>query len=122
MTIERDDARSALRKADEVVVRLLVVAEVRLYREGLRNALAARPHFVVVGSASNADEALQQIASHRPDVVIVDMATRQSLAMARTIHEQARDVLPGIQPEVRVIAFGVEELEAGVLECAEGGL
>jgi hypothetical protein len=46
------------------------------------------------------------------------MATRQSLEIARTIHEQA----PGITPEVKIVAFGVEELEGDVLTCAEAGL
>jgi DNA-binding NarL/FixJ family response regulator len=100
------------------VVRLLVIAEVRLYREGIRNALAARPHFEVAGTASNAGDALTLIASQQPDVVIVDMATRQSLEIARTIHEQA----PGIAPALKIVAFGVEELEGDVLACAEAGL
>jgi two-component system nitrate/nitrite response regulator NarL len=118
MSTERGDDAPIVDSTTLSVVRLLVVAEVRLYREGIRNALAARPLFEVVGAASNADDALKQIASHRPDVVILDMATRQSLQIARTIHEQA----PGITPEVKIVAFGVEELEGDVLACAEAGL
>jgi DNA-binding NarL/FixJ family response regulator len=117
MSTEPGDSHAVVRTTLSVV-RLLVVAEVRLYREGIQNALAARPRFAVVGAASNADEALKLIASHQPDVVIVDMATRQSLEIARTIHEQAAGVAPGM----KIVAFGVEELEGDVLTCAEAGL
>ena len=118
MSTERGDRQFVVETTPDPVVRLLVVAEVRLYREGIQNALAARSQFAVVGAASNADEALKLIASHQPEVVIVDMATRQSLEIARTIHEQA----PGIRPEIKIVAFGVEELEGDVLTCAEAGL
>jgi len=116
MSTGRDDNGVAAETAP--VVRLLVVAEVRLYREGIQNALSARSQFAVVGAVSGADQALKYIASHQPDVVILDMATRQSLEIARTIHEQA----PAIKPEIKVVAFGVEELEGDVLACAEAGL
>ena len=122
MSTERGDSRSIARTTADAVIRLLVVAEVRLYREGLQNALAARPQFSVLGAVSNAAEALQQIASHCPDVVIVDMATKQSLAIARTIHEQAPGLAPADKPDVKIVAFGVEELEGDVLTCAEAGL
>jgi DNA-binding NarL/FixJ family response regulator len=116
MSTERGDNGLVVETAP--VVRLLVVAEVRLYREGIQNALAARSQFAVVGAVSDADQALKHIASHQPDVVILDMATRQSLEIARTIHEQA----PAIKPEIKIVAFGVEELEGDVLACAEAGL
>src|SRR6185436_10081120 len=103
MSNERGDDRPVVETMSDLIVRVLVVAEVRLYREGIQNALAARSQFAVVGAAANADEALKQIPLLRPDVVIVDMATRQSLEIARAIHEQAS----GITPEVKIVAFGV---------------
>jgi two-component system nitrate/nitrite response regulator NarL len=117
MSTEPGDSHSVVETTPSVV-RLLVVAEVRLYREGIQNALAARSQFAVVGAASNADEALKLIGSHQPDVVIVDMATKQSLEIARTIHEHAIVIAPAI----KIVAFGVEELEGDVLTCAEAGL
>lgn len=112
MFTERNDNAPVVEKAP--IVRLLVVAEVRLYREGLQNALAARSQFAVVGAVADAEQALKHIESHQPDVVILDMTTRQSLEIARTIHEQA--------PDVKIVAFGIDELEGDVLACAEAGL
>jgi len=95
-------------------VRVLIVADVRLYREGMRASIADRPPFAVVGAAANFDEAIRLTLDTRPDVVIVDMATKQSLAIARLIRHHA--------PQVRVIGFGVEEIEGEILACAEAGL
>jgi two-component system, NarL family, nitrate/nitrite response regulator NarL len=49
----------------------------------------------------------------KPAVVIVDMETGHRLDLARLIHERA--------PAVRVVAFGVEEVEDDVLACAAAG-
>ena len=95
-------------------LRLLIVADVRLYREGMRDSLAQRPQFSLVATAADADEALRLAVEIQPDVVIVDMATRQSLGVARNIRERA--------PDLYVVGFGVEEIEGEILACAEAGL
>jgi DNA-binding NarL/FixJ family response regulator len=109
-----DHEHSSRPSATEGVVRLLVVAEVRLYRDGLRAALGARPQFDVVGTASTTSEALQLIADVSPSVVIVDMTSRASLSLSQAIRQKA--------PSIHVIAFGVEETEGDVLACAAAGL
>ena len=47
--------------------------------------------------AANRDEALALVAALQPDVVVMDMATRDSLAIVRAIN--------GSTPAVRIIAF-----------------
>ena len=116
MSTKGDDASLVAETAP--LLRLLVVAEVRLYREGIQNALAARSQFVIVGAVPDAHQALNHIALRQPDVVILDVATRHSLAIARTIHEQAA----AIKSKIKIVAFGVEELEGDVLACAEAGI
>ena len=97
-----------------VSVRVVIVADVRLYREGMRASIADRPPFEVVGAAADCDEAIRVTLDTRPDVVIIDMATTESLAIVRRIRCHA--------PQVRVIGFGVEEIEGEILACAEAGL
>jgi two-component system, NarL family, nitrate/nitrite response regulator NarL len=94
--------------------RLLIVADVRLYREGMRDVLARRPQFSAVATAGDEDEALGLIAELQPDVVIVDMATRHSLDVVRGIRRA--------DPRTRVVGFGVQEVEGEILACAEAGL
>jgi two-component system nitrate/nitrite response regulator NarL len=100
--------------SDSPRVRLLVVANVRLYREGLHASLASRPQFCVLAAVSGPEQALNLMATTRPDIVIVDIATRQSLDAVRTIRQHA--------PNIRIIGFGVEEIDGEILACAEAGL
>jgi DNA-binding NarL/FixJ family response regulator len=108
---EQPDVPKSLRPA---AVRLLIVADVRLYREGLHAGLAGRSDFDVVGSAATVEEALRLITSARPHVIIIDMATRQSLKIIRTM--RCHD------PGISIIGFGVDEMADEILACAAAGL
>jgi DNA-binding NarL/FixJ family response regulator len=54
-------------------VRILLVDAQRIFRQALRTLLSAQSELVVVGDAGRAGEALELIASLRPDVVITDL-------------------------------------------------
>jgi two-component system, NarL family, nitrate/nitrite response regulator NarL len=95
-------------------ISVAVVADVRLYREGLSASLASRNGLVVVGSAASLETAITIAATTRPDVVVLDMATRESLEIARGIMTA--------RPATRVIAFAVEEDDHVILSCAEAGV
>jgi DNA-binding NarL/FixJ family response regulator len=66
-----------------------------------------------VGAAANCEEAIRLTLEARPEVVIVDV-TRKSLDIVRLIRHNA--------PQVRVIGFGIEEIEGEILAGAEAGL
>src|SRR5215213_9986082 len=53
---------------------LLIVTEVRFYREGLAEVLSRRPELSVAGTAAERDEARRLTATLRPDVVLLDGA------------------------------------------------
>jgi two-component system, NarL family, nitrate/nitrite response regulator NarL len=95
-------------------ISLLIVADVRLYREGLRTSLGRREHLTVLGEAGSREAALALIASTHPDVVVLDMATRNSLGIMRAISKAA--------PTVKIIAFAIEEVDREILACAEAGV
>ena len=54
-------------------VRIMLVEDHQIVREGLRRMLELSPDMLVVGEASNGEEALNQIASVSPDIVITDI-------------------------------------------------
>ena len=95
-------------------ISVLIVADVRLYRDGLSASLAARPGMVLAGTAPSRETAVGLVASTRPDVVVLDMATRESLDIVRAIM--------GALPATKVIAFAVEEEDRAILACAEAGV
>ncbi len=94
-------------------IRVLIVAGVRLYREGLATTLASRPILIVAGTAEDAAEALKLVRSTQPDVTLLDMAAHDSLEISRAISKAA--------PLVKIIAFAIEELDGEILACAEAG-
>jgi DNA-binding NarL/FixJ family response regulator len=93
-------------------VGVLIVADVRLYREGLAASLSSR-NLTVLATCPNRVEASARVRELGPDVVVVDMATRESLEL---IAELRRDT-----PNSRTLAFAVEEVTSDVLDCAEAG-
>jgi DNA-binding NarL/FixJ family response regulator len=95
-------------------INLVVVAEVRLYREGLIGSLASSEGLAVVGAAGDQDDALALVAAVKPDVMILDMATRNSLDIVRKVREAA--------PKTKILAFAVDESERDIIACAEAGV
>jgi two-component system nitrate/nitrite response regulator NarL len=94
------------------VPRVYIVCDVRLYREGLIANLAQEGRLDVLGVGCSAD-ALGQIAALRPEVLLLDLAASDSLAIPH------RALL--VIPTLHVVAFAVTDVEAIVLACAEAG-
>jgi DNA-binding NarL/FixJ family response regulator len=55
------------------MIRVLLVEDHRMVREALGEVLKKMPDVEVVGEAGNAREALEQVAVHSPDVVVLDI-------------------------------------------------
>ena len=96
------------------MVRILIVGEIRLYRDGLAEVLSHKPGIAVVGSLGNRDEAYEAISRLNPDVVLLDMATAGSHEAVSRIRE--------LVPETRVVALGIADVERDVIGCAEAGV
>lgn len=95
------------------MLRLVVVANARIYREGLARRLGEREDFEVVATVAGLEESLPW-ARADADVVLVDMATPRSLAIVERLHLESSTA--------RIIAIGVPELEDVILQCAEAGI
>ena len=75
-------------------IRILLVDDHPLVRDGLRARLEAVPHFRVVAEAGGADEALQQAAACAVDLVLMDINMRGTNGIEATAQLRAR--FPGI--------------------------
>ena len=95
------------------MIRILIIAGIRLYREGLWHVLDRQDGLRVVGALADARDARANLAEVTTDVVVLDMATTESYTMARELRAMA--------PSIPVVAFGIADSEAEVLACAEVG-
>ena len=80
-------------------IRILLVDDQPLFREGLRTLLSVHPDFEVVGEAANGAEAIRLVRLHSPSVVLMDlqMPVLDGVAATRRLHEE--------QPDCRVIVL-----------------
>jgi DNA-binding NarL/FixJ family response regulator len=56
-----------------MTIRILIVDDQALFREGLSTLLSIQPDFEVVGEASNGEEALRLALQYQPHVVLMDL-------------------------------------------------
>ena len=82
-------------------LRILLVDEHTILREGLRRILAEVPEFAVVGEAHDSSAALDQVNRLAPDVVVLDIALPGINGLELTTR------LRQLQPEAQVVARGV---------------
>jgi two-component system nitrate/nitrite response regulator NarL len=106
------DVRCGQRDRD--MVSALVCAEVRLYREGLADALARSGRIDVVGAVSRPAEALVLAAELDPDVVLFDVSTLRG--------DELGSRMRALVSRTTVVALGVPEQEEHVIACAESGV
>jgi NarL family two-component system response regulator LiaR len=80
-------------------IRVLIVDDHAIVREGLRNFLGLLPDLELVGEAANGVEALQAVARSRPEVVLMD------LVMPEMDGVEATRRLAAEHPKVKVIVL-----------------
>ena len=93
-------------------IRMLLVSDVLLYREGLALALGSDARLCVVANADR-EHAIALFAL-RPDAVLLDIESSGALEWARDAAAR-----PGAPP---IVAFAVSDSEQNVIECIEAGI
>ena len=81
------------------LIKILLVDDQPLFREGLRTLLSVHSDFEIVGEAGNGQEAINLARSHNPSVVLMDlqMPVLDGVAATRRLHEE--------YPQCRVIVL-----------------
>jgi len=96
-------------------IRVLVVDDHAVVREGIRHVLAGEPGFEVVGEAANGEQALALATAERPDVIVLDvtMPGESGLRVAPKLRAAV--------PEARVLIMSMHENTEYVREGVRAG-
>ncbi len=96
-------------------IRILIVDDQRLIREGIRTLLELEPDFVVAGEAEDGQAALDQYDAVRPDVVLMDVRMPRLNGVETTRRLRQR------WPEARVIILTTFDDDAYVFDGLRAG-
>jgi len=113
--IEEGQQFSGDARGNVATIRLLLVDDHVLVREGVRRLLELEENIQVVAGAMNAQEALQAVRSLHPDVVLMDisMPSTDGIAVTRQVVEEF--------PSVAVIMLTVFRQQQHILRAMRGG-
>lgn len=98
-----------------MAIKILIVDDQALFREGLRTLLTVHSEFEVVGEAANGEEAIRLAAVTRPSVVLMDL--RMPVLDGVRATERLRDILP----QTRVIVLTTFDDEDLVFDGLRAG-
>jgi DNA-binding NarL/FixJ family response regulator len=96
-------------------IRILVIAENRLFRDGVDAALATQGDLEVVASLDACNDLAGVAREHQPDIVLMDIGPRH-LDTVALIRALARS-----RPESRIVMIDVAQIGATFLEFIEAG-
>jgi len=119
LTVPSENAYARLgypRKAPDPLspmISVLIVSDVRLYREGLAQMVASEEQIASVGMAATAEEALSAVHELDPAVILVNVAMRDGIPLVRALHR--------MREAVKVVALAVPDDEQDVIAWAEAG-
>ncbi|HLX55645.1 MAG TPA: response regulator transcription factor [Ktedonobacteraceae bacterium] len=97
------------------MIRLLIIDDHEMVREGLKAMLSTESDFAIVGDAANAEQAFALIERLRPDVILLDIRLpgTSGIDVCRAVTER--------YPEIAVIILTTFTDESLVAQCIQAG-
>lgn len=100
---------------DPAPLRIVVVDDHPVVRDGLRGMIDGQPDLVVVGEAADGSDAVAVVARQRPDVVLMD------LRMPRVDGVSAIAEIGRTAPEARVLVLTTYDADHDIVRAVEAG-
>ena len=100
---------------DRNPIQILIVDDHEIVRRGLAFLLGGHPDFLLIGEASDGEQAVEQCAKLQPDIVLMD------LRMPKMDGVQATRLICAGSPRVRVIVLTCASDPAAVTSAMQAG-
>lgn len=97
-------------------IKIILVDDHRIFRDGIKSLLSDDPGIEVMDEAASASEALEKLAQHLPDVLILDISMQGVSGI-----ELAGQVAV-LYPEVHMMILSMHTDEEFVLNAAKAGV
>jgi DNA-binding NarL/FixJ family response regulator len=96
-------------------IRILIVDDQALFREGLHTLLSVQSAFEVIGEAGNGEEAIQMALMNQPNVILMDlrMPVMDGVIATRRLHN--------LMPQCRVIVLTTFDDDESVFDGLRAG-
>jgi len=96
-------------------IRMLVCDDHDIFRQGIKQVLAANPQLEVVGEAGDGLEAIAMVKKLEPEVVIMDITMPELSGI-----EATREIV-AVRPETRVVILSVHSRKTFISEALKAG-
>lgn len=97
------------------MIRLLIIDDHEMVREGLKAMLSTEPDFSIVGDAANAEQALTLIERLHPDIALLD------IRLPGTSGVEVCQIISERYPETAVIILTTFTDESLIARCIQAG-
>jgi DNA-binding NarL/FixJ family response regulator len=95
------------------MIRISIVGDVHMYREGLARILSKQQGLQVVGVFASSDNLRHSLLESRPDVVLIDTPVSSCRRFVQQLLE--------VDSSIKIIALALPEKDESVIACAEAG-
>lgn len=102
--------------AESSFIRIMLVDDHSLMREGLRHIIAQHPTAAVVGEACSGREAVTLAAELNPDIILMDISMPEMNGIEATRH------ICAARPAARVLALSIHTDRQFILEAIRAGV
>lgn len=96
-------------------IRILVIDDHAVVREGIRRAIGRDEMLKVVGEAASRSEAMAQISHHNPDVIVVDINLPDGSGLDLIAWSRS------LSQKIGIVALTISHLPEHVLACMQSG-
>jgi DNA-binding NarL/FixJ family response regulator len=96
-------------------IRLLIADDHSVVRDGIRSVIESSAGYLVVGQATDGEQAVELARRHKPDIVLMD------ISMPKINGIQATMLMKRQNPGIRVVILTVHEDEEYVFQCLRAG-